>query len=328
MISATQTTATNPNCFNTKIYLTVKTYLPFEIVEFPKALFSTRGSFKESMRLQWSIFNDLVQQMPTPERTMQELQWYPEVVANMLTSGVMTPEMAAPLLNEPTFGFRVLVKDKGHLVSWLEPRLLVHAEAAELILAWRRQAARGPTQADAAYLECMIDDPNRLIRSLMPSQESTSRIAQLVHESASRKSESPAWAFCYLNNTPSVALDSELLAVLATDDEYAYLAARILRDRGNPESVWAPLLDHVQKPRWVFHILRDGLAGSKVQHFEEALMSSPPWMVEYWVATGTKMPELGPQYLETGRRSADHPCVGDLAPWFREYVTKQIISED
>lgn len=295
--------------------------MPSTIIDFPVAIFRTRNDLRAWGALRHAIVSARATETEIPEKAFRRLAWYPTVLAPLIAEGELTPEEAAPLLQDPVVGFRVLREKWGELVQWLEPQLLASAEAAEMILAYRRKMAGGPTQLDEIYIDCMADDPNRLLRSLAFGGKPDPRISKIIAESEGRRNESAAWAFCFLNAHPTDPLTSEMEKALVEDDEYAYRAAALLEERGQPNT----LVRGIKSPRWLFHVLRDGLAGDHKSVLEERLMASPPWMVEYWQTTKMELPLLQQQCRALISHAEDHPCFEDLDPWFVERATHLLI---
>lgn len=302
----------------------VKTYLPAGLLDFPSVIQNTFLKNQTVRNLNREVFVWRSKGLSLPETLISKLEWYPEVVSTMLVNALVREKDVSFLLDQPVTGFRILVENFGKLASLLEPRLLEHSEAAEMILLMRRRAAGGETQADGAYLECMVDDPNRLIRSLGPDAHSNSRRLEIQSESTSRKLESAAWAYCYLESDPNASLDSTLVDILRTSDEYAYLAARTLRERQVDPSTWSQLLTGITDPRWAFHILRDDLAGDQHGHVMKVITQSPPWVCEYCVTAGLQENALDQIYCETVRRSHDHPCIEELHSWYHESTLERL----
>jgi len=302
----------------------LKTYLPAGLLDFPSAIQSTYQRNETVRVLYRGVFVARSKGRALPEALLAKLEWYPEVVSTMLVDALLREIDVKSILDQPVVCFRVLVENFGELVTSLEPRLLAHSEAAEMILGLRRRAAGGETQADGAYLECMIDDPNRLIRSLGSDEHSDLRRQDIQADSIGRKYEGAAWSYCFLESHPGECLDASLLESLKSSDEYAYLAARTLRDRQVDASVWSPLLANVVNPRWAFHILRDDLAGNQLGHFMQVIAQSPPWMVEFCIVAGLRDNALDQVYQDTVRRSFQHPCIDELHSWYHENLLRRL----
>lgn len=291
------------------------------IAEFPKAIFATSQRHRFERAIQREVFNTHFRGSRCPRPTLARLLWYPHVASGLLYEAILPKADLRFLCANPGFGFRVLEDRYGHHAPQLEAELLRFPSAAESILRYRRKHAGGPTQMDSAIIECMSDDPNRVLRNLVPNDAET---ADLLHSQAEeRKMESPAWAYFWLNSQGQTG-DAALYEVIARDEEYAYLAAATLRARGVASEVYQGLVGGMKTARWIFHVLRDGLAGDHEKALESVLTKCPPWAVEYWEERGLKNDKLGNKYLETVRRSFEHPCIEELHQWFIEKSARSL----
>lgn len=274
-----------------------------------------------------------------PDALLERLPWYPDQLAKIILTGALSLDTLPRLLKDPYVAFKTVMERPNLLCPLLE-ELYVRNNAVglELLIQHGREYPRRSLLTEEEYLALLAKiDPSRRIRL----ETDESKWPALVNEFASApEAQNPttaAWAYFKLSLQKTLEIDPSLLAVLATDEEYLFRAAHLLKNRAakagqqlGADAAIAELVSRIKDPRWAFHVLRDGLA--KDAGTERALLAvvnaSPAWAVELmslpiWSAEGIlhgggvrpsgKVLEF--KYLDIVRESAGHPCTNDLHFW-------------
>lgn len=247
------------------------------------------------------------------------LSWYPSLVATMVADEVLSGTELDHVLSSPSVRFRALCNDYASVAERLEPGLMEDEETVERLVRWLSLKGITPRLPLAEYL-VKLRDPNRLYRMTpIPSRPSREKLLALADE---RRLTSPEWAFIWVSNNHLLELGDDLIAVLVRSEEYAYLAAYIMKKRGVATSAWSPLLEGIRSHRWSYHAMVDLDPGSDLgTAVQEAMVnrlhSSPPWAVQFWEARRWKGEQLAWAYDQCRRLAGSHECTPELHSWVR-----------
>lgn len=291
---------------------------PLGIVNFPHWLFTSMEHLAFQSKLEGIVFSAAVRDQPLLPEVLEKLKWYPRTAARLIADGYISKEDRENLSEDPLFGYQMLSSNYGgEWVSWMENKLFNSPAATEMILLYRRSAADGPTSADDAYLECMSSDPNRVIRSVRNDENGRERIAQIEKDAPVRRVESAPWTYCFLDRCAGEA-SVDLIDSLRNDEEYAYLAARLLADRRSERALWGSLIDSIHTPRWAFHVLRDGLADEQQRaRLMEVLLSCPPWLIELLATANMPRSTVAGYVAKSSLCYPSHPCREEALAWVK-----------
>jgi len=252
--------------------------------------------------------------------TVARLRWYPSLVGGFIREGLITTPDIDRILNTPVSRFYALAAHYEALAPVLESKLLVDPEAVERLVRWLRYKKYQPLRDEAEYLAMLGEDPNRHYRLTPPAERMSP--AQMSEASEQRKYQSAAWAYLYVSSHQDPLLDPTLMSLLTTSEEYAYLAAYVLRRRNIEASRWVELLAEIKSPRWAFQVLRDiepggGMPLSLRSRLLKCVHTSPPWAVQLWESRGVRGEHLKIAAHECGLLSAGHECEIELNAWLR-----------
>lgn len=259
---------------------------------------------------------------PLDEQTAKRAAWYPTLVSDLLTDGVLSPVDAERCLLTPALRFRALTNHYAQMAPHLEAGIVNDEESVERLVRWSLCRDKALSRPHADYL-VQIKDPNRLYRLTPPDKRPPrEKVMQL---SEVHLNESPEWAFMYVSTHPIQTLSAELIRTLAKSEEYSYLTAYVLSRRGLMPRVWQGLVHSLKSYRWIYHALTDlapgGTGGRLDQEIEVSLINqihkSPPWAVQMWESRRWSGEQLAWAYEECLASAPQHECLPELNSWIR-----------
>lgn len=257
---------------------------------------------------------------PIDDLTVARLRWYPSLVGELILNGKIARPDIERILDNPVTRFYAMAGHYEELAPTLESGLMSSPEGVERMIRWLRYKNITPLRNEQEYFDNLGDDPNRHYRLTPPNARVSSE--DLRAEAAKNKHLSAAWAYLWVSSSQNPVLTDEIISVLKTDEEYAYLAAYVLRRRNFPTERWIDLITEIKSPRWAFHVVRDIEPGSSIPvHIRSRLLRcvhvSPPWAVQLWESRGWRGDHLKIAAHECGILSAGHECDIELNAWLR-----------
>ncbi len=295
--------------------------LAFEhYVDQPWLLFQLGHTELLQTKLRNSVEEAIDARRQIDDLTVARLRWYPSLVGGLIMEGLITAPDIERILNNPVSRFYALASHYEALAPVLESKLLVDPEGVERMVRWLRYKKYKPFRDEREYMAMLGDDPNRQYRLTPPAERISPE--QVKAEAEKRKYQSAAWAYLFVSSSQDPLLDSSLLSVLKSNEEYAYLSAYILRRRNLEMSRWVELVSEIRNPRWAFHVMRDIEPGGAMpigirSRLLRCVHTSPPWAVQLWVSRGWRGEHLGLVSCECGLLSAGHECEIELSAWLR-----------
>jgi hypothetical protein len=174
---------------------------------------------------------------PLDPVTLARLRWYPALTAEFIIKGKISRPDIEKILEAPPMRFHALASHYAELAPILETKLLEDPESTERLVRWLRFRQMPSFRSEEEYLKNLGEDPNRHFR-LTPPADRPDR-EKLSALASAQKLTSPGWAFLFVSCNSLGSLDEDLMKVLMQDEEYAYLAALVLRKRPNAPLTFA-----------------------------------------------------------------------------------------
>jgi hypothetical protein len=241
------------------------------------------------------------------------------VVGLIIDGKIARPDIER-ILDNPVTRFYAMASHYTELAPTLEAGLLADPEGIERMIRWLRYKNITPFRDEHDYLSLLGDDPNRHYRLTPPHARVPSDLLRV--EATKNKLVSAAWAYLWISSSQDPVLDDRVLATLKSSEEYAYLAAYVLRRRNFESARWRDLVTDIKSPRWAFHVMRDIEPGSSMPveisaRLLRCVHVSPPWAVQLWESRGWRGEHLKLAAHECGIHSAGHECDIELNAWLR-----------
>ena len=259
---------------------------------------------------------------PLDKLTLRRLSWYPSLLSDLICNGQIGRNDIEEALASYVTRFYVLANHYKKLAPTLEEPLLSDPESAERLERWLAYRGKTPFYSKDRYARAYKEDPNRVYRMTLPADRPERE--QVAALAAPRKYESAAWAFHFISSNSIASIDSSLSETLSQSEEYAYLAALVLRRRNMPAETWQHLLGCIGKNshRWAFQAMCDLEPGSNLDpairsRLLNIVHSSPPWAVQLWTRRNWRNDQLKWAYEQCCSLSATHECVVELHCWYR-----------
>lgn len=296
-----------------------------EIVRFPQAILNSCARERLEDSLRKAIIDRREAGEPLPLGLVRRLSWHPALAAQLLRGGIFTKAETELLLSDPDAACSILLENYAGLAPLIEPRLLDHPPSIERLLRDQRLTSRPGLRSETEYLQLLASDPDRRYR-MTPVVERPAVLATLREASEMRWSESPAMAYFYLATHDSVPMTTELSDVLGRDEEYQYLALRIVcgRRRSAEEKL---LVGGFRQPAWAFHVLRDRLAPAAEENLQRVLHAHPAWLAEWWQIARLDRGRLEASYAAASERAARHELLSELYWFYRTLIARAAVDE-
>ena len=245
------------------------------------------------------------------------------LTADFLSRGMIPPSALKSILTDSVRRFNVMACDYEKFAGMLEDALLTDPESVERIVRHARSIKLKLRLPENNYIDALGDDPNRKLRLTPPASRPLP--AKLQSDSVARRYHHPGWAFLYVSTHAEPEMTNELVACLRKSDEYAYLAAKLLRIRDSvdlPMGKWMALLDGITSPRWAFHAMRDispipAQFEGTYRRLLGIVHKSPPWAVLFWQVRHFAAPVLKLCYASCLASAPEHECLPELHTWYR-----------
>ena len=206
-----------------------------EIIRFPQTILASCARERLEDKLRQDVADRREAGQPLPDPLVRRLSWHPELAAQILSAEMLTGKETELLLSNPDSACSILLENYATLCQLIEPRLLRHPPSIERLLVDQRLTQRPGLQTETEYLRLLGPDADRRYR-LTPAVDRPIILASLREESEMRWGESPSFAYFYLATHEEIRLTPRLAEILKQDEEYLYLALRLLRGRQRPES--------------------------------------------------------------------------------------------
>ena len=289
-------------------------------IDLPGAIFRGWHSPRFHETLQEAVSTAKANERALDPLTIARLRWYPSLTAEFILEDLISQSDVDRILVDPTIRFRTLCNHYEALAPMLEGKLLDDPESVERLLRWLRYKDISPNLAEADYLKRLGEDPNRAFR-LTPPGERPDR-ERLRSDADRKKYESPGWAFLYVSCNSLATVEPRLVEVLSRSEEYAYLAAFVLRRRGMGAQVWESLLLNIRSLRWAFHVMRDLDVGTRINQTTQVRLldivhRSPPWAAQLWESRRWRGDQLSWAFEQCSRLASGHECMPELQSWMR-----------
>ena len=248
-------------------------------------------------------------------RLFPRLAWRPALFALLFDELGGLQDQAVAGVTDPIRALNI-VEARPSLLPFFRERILGDPAAAEQLA---EIAQMRPDDFPAGAGGSLPADPNRRLRVLATDQAVYHAAeCEVLDQMGRRRLESPGWAFAWLtrNQIPANGpLDPGLVAVLKQDEEYSYLAMRILRDRLAEPEAWAALESSIVSPRWAYAALRSGLLMHDTDRCEEVLLGHPAWLVEYLDQSRADWPKVQRVFPRCRTTAGSHELIPDLDDW-------------
>ncbi len=301
--------------------------LPPGIIDTPDALLdvSGEGSFRERLwrELERSSSSDVSNGM------LKALPWYPSLFVRFLDAFPQLRDVAVANVKRPSHAVAI-VAVRPSCYREMSDLIFQDMEAIEqlFVLSTRESYRQWVPASDDLINNWLIRDPQRWLRAIKLFQPNgwpeANRQAQMA--ASDNWQSNAAWAFfrlCQTEVPEDAPLSAEWMSALKGDEEYAYLAMRILRDRAASPLVWSGLLACIRSPRWAFHCLRDRLVVDEAceMRFITILESDPAWLVEWMALSDLSIDEAKTYYRRCAKAAAQHELMERMHCWFRTVST-------
>jgi len=291
-----------------------------EIIRFPQTILASCARERLEDRLRRDIADRRESGQPVPEAFIRRLSWHPELASQLLCAEMLTRKETELLLTSPDSACSVLLENYASLCPLIEPRLLGHPPSIERLLVDQRQTHRPGLHTETEYLRHLRSDADRHYR-LTSAVDRPIVLASLRDESERLWGESPSFAYFYLATHDQIRFDPQLAEILKQDEEYLYLALRILRGRQRPESEIA-ILGGFQTAAWAFHALRERLLPEKNDELIRKVQTHPAWLAEWWQAAGWDGAKLEDSYRQAADGCARHELLPELYWFYRTAIAR------
>jgi hypothetical protein len=293
--------------------------LPWNIVDTPEAIIRTELRTTHSRKLITRIFAHAGEGKPLDARLRQRVLHYPELLAELLTDGVLSEKDRMEFAHHVPGALNALLENFEELAPRIESKMYHDLSAVEQIYWFVKGSGMEGSLRLADYASRLLVDPVRTFR-ITPLEDRAAVQRTLRERSETEKHTSAAWAHFYISSHVidlDVPLPSELMLALKTSEEYSWLTARLMFLRDAEPYVYAPLLAHIRTPRWAYHCLRDGLAdGAEQSRLLDLLHHAPEWAAEYYThKEGMTEETLKTAYETIVGCSPQHPLIEELHVW-------------
>ena len=289
-------------------------------IDRPWLIFNLWHTEQIQEKLRISVEDAIDARRSIDELTVARLRWYPSLVGELILQGKIARPDIERILDNPVTRFYTLASHYTELAPTLEAGLLNDPEGIERLLTWLRYKHMTPFRDEQEYFALLGDDPNRHYRLTPPHARAPSELVRA--EAGKNKYRSAAWAYLWVSSTQEPIIDQEIISVLKTNEEYAYLTAFVLRFRNYNVAHWIELVADIKTPRWAFHVLRDIAPGSEMpiaiaSRLQRRVLVSPPWAVQLWETLGWRGERLNLAAHECGLLSVGHECEIEFNAWLR-----------
>ena len=296
-----------------------------EIIRFPQTILNSCARERLEDSLRKAIIDRREAGEPLPLGLVRRVAWHPALAAQLLRGGIFTKTETELLLADPDAVCSILLENYAGLSPLIEPRLLNHPPSIERLLRDQRLTSRPGLRSETEYLHLLASDADRRYR-MTPVVERPAVLATLRETSEMRWSESASMAYFYLASHDSARVTAELAEVLGRDEEYQYLALRVVCGRQRSEEE-KQLLGEFRQPAWAFHVLRDQLAPELQDNLKHVLHAHPAWLAEWWQVTRLDRTQLEASYVAASERSARHELLSELYWFYRTMVARTAVEE-
>jgi hypothetical protein len=276
----------------------------------PEHLFQTTGDERISAQVRAAIADKTAE-----AGLFRRLSWRPALFAALFDELDSLQVNALAAVDDPIRALNI-VGVRADLLPALQATIMRDPGGAEQLA----ELARVYPDRYAGVADLPLpEDPMRRLRVLADNRDAYHACErEILAQVESRRLESPAWAFAYLERTgvpPNRPLEAALAAVLRQDEEYAYRAMRLSRDRLADPVSWRSLEDALVSPRWAYAALRAGVLVREMVRAERTLLADPAWLVEYLVEAKADWPKVQEIYPRCRRAAAGHELIPDLDDW-------------
>jgi hypothetical protein len=306
------------------------------IVALPRRIFSHYNMAAHERNLMNRVAIYTQERAYLPEPLIGKLACQPHLLARAILGGVVAFETERRILSDPNVAFFTVMQNYDLLAPRLEELYVqTSPDALYLLVTNMRAYPKKFLHDEKFYLDLIAKDAPTLRTWLEPEANWSSLVQEFVRMPAYASIPTAEWAYFALSRDTASKLDSKLLTLLSTKEEYLYWSARTFAGR-RAKGVAAPdpneVLRRIKTPRWAFHALRDNLASdSEVQdQLLHITKGSAAWLVELaalkiWDDAGQihggKMSLAGEAleqtFVEGVKRLYQDPGIDDFQCWMK-----------
>lgn len=289
---------------------------PAPLMEFPRSLprlLSREFLGKRQRELYEQACKAIDATQSLPEDQLSILQWYYKILEMLLLRPNLEPKLQSDIAIEaPQAAFNAIIADySSPRAQVLELSLLPKAEYVCKLLLWANDNRIRLRYPFHMYYPTLYGDFYwaHYFHARHPTEHFYERLVKFNLDFQDVSASSILCLGC-LNGNPTFT-DSQM-ELLAQEHSIAFQVAAMFRDRVDISKL---LFDASLKPQWAYHILTSlpNVTANLRESAMTALEYSPPWMLEYLVATKgfEANPTEAKELLERSLQS-EHPMCDDM----------------
>lgn len=301
--------------------MTNSSYLAFGIEDWPSEIFNHDGSNLRDDAVHASCLRKRKAGEPLSDADIINLRWRPHLIEALILGGHLDRVAEERLFGDNyPLRLRTLLCDYDRFAPVLEAPLYSDPESVARLVCFLAREEKQPYADHGYYLQLLEADPNLYLRSIQDADQRAFVRDELVARAEVMKNTSAAWALFYIRaNAEVLRLTPDMIQTLAPSEEYRYLAASMLSQRHAPTAAFAEAISGFKSPRWIYHLLRDGLA-LDVEAAQQALYPHPEWLVQYMMRAKVPAVLRDRLYSEAAkyliRKDPANPIELDLHAWY------------